>query len=205
MAQQDKRQEEKRQQDDAPRGRQGETTSPTSLQRRGERGGLAPWRSGTPFDRMMSEMDWWFDQMQRRFFGAPMFESMMPWRGEGGAGFGRWPHLDIDDSGDTVVIHAEIPGVDPKDVQIECRDDMLTIRAEHREEEGDESGRARRHASFYRQVMLPSDVDVDRGEASHRNGVLTVKFPKRADANNVKRIPINAESPGSAGARREAA
>jgi HSP20 family protein len=140
-----------------------------------------------------------FDQMQRRFFGAPLFESMAPWRGER-SGFGRLPHLDFEDTPDAVIVHAEIPGVDPKDLQLECREDVMTIRAESKEDESrEEGGRFRRYASFYRQVPLPPDADVDRGEASCKNGVLTVRFPKRSGAQNVKRIPISGE------ARREAA
>ena len=190
MAQQDKRADA----GDARR------SGSTSLQRVGERrGGLAPWSAASPMERMMAEMDWMFDQMQRRFFGVPFFEPMETRRGERG-GFGRMPHLELEDAGNAVLLHAEIPGVDPKDLQLECRDDVLTIRAESKDEEaGDEGSRFQRYASFYRQVPLPPETDVDRADASVKNGVLTVRFPKREGTENVKRIPISGE------ARREAA
>jgi len=201
MAQQDKKQDvqDAKRQDDAARGHQGSAHS-MGLQRSTERrGGLAPWRAESPIERMVAEMEWMFDQMHRRFLGAPGFEGMTRWRGEQG-GFGRLPHLELEDAGDAIVLNAEIPGVDPKDLQIECRDDVLTIRAESREEESsEESGRFHRYASFYRQVPLPPEADVDHAQASCKNGVLTVRFPKRADTEQVKRIPISGES------RREAA
>lgn len=167
----------------------------TSLQRAGERRGtIAPWTGSSPFDRMMAEMDWMFDQMQRRFFGTPLLDPMMRGRGERGE-FGRLPHFEFEDAGDAIVLNAEIPGVDPQDLQLECRDDVLTIRAESKEEKaGEEGGRFRRYASFYRQVPLPPEADVDRAEASCKNGVLTVRFPKEAGADDVKRIPISGES-----------
>lgn len=53
-----------------------------------------------------------------------------------------------------------------------------------------------RSVSFYRQLQLPDGIDVEQAQASYKNGVLTIRFPKRAERSNVKQIPINTESRG---------
>ena len=180
MAQQDRRREQSREQPTQHR------QESTAMQRAGgdRRFGLAPWRAESPLVRMLSEMDWMFDQMQRGFFGAAgRFSPDL-----------RLPNFEIDETRDAIVLNAEIPGVDAKDLQLEYRDGVLTIRAESQQEEDEDTRtRFRRYASFYRQVSLPPDADVDRAQASVKNGVLTIRFPRHEDSENVKRIPITRE------------
>ncbi len=154
------------------------------LARRGGAMAMSPFES--PFRRALAEMDWMFDQMQRSMFGTP-------WRT---FGMDRFPELEIEDSEREFVIRAEIPGIDPRDVQVEEREGILTLRAEGREEageEGEEGGRTSRYASFYRQISLPADVDTERAQASSRHGVLTIRFPKTEEAESVRRIPVSVE------------
>ena len=84
--------------------------------------------------------------------------------------------------GDTLVIRAEMPGIDPdKDVEIHVRDHMLEIRAErHEEQSTDEKGTHRsefRYGSFFRTVPLPPDAKEGDVHASYKDGVLEVRVP----------------------------
>lgn len=93
-----------------------------------------------------------------------------------------------------MVLAAELPGVDPKDVQIECTDEGITIRGETRAEETLEEGGVyrseRRYGSFYRQVPLPPGLDLDKAQAQFQNGLLKVRLPKTESAQQrVRRIP----------------
>jgi HSP20 family protein len=84
--------------------------------------------------------------------------------------------------GDTLVIRAEIPGIDPdKDVEINVRDHMLEIRAERREQQATEEKGARRsefrYGSFYRAVPLPAEAKDGDVHATYKDGVLEVRVP----------------------------
>ena len=144
------------------------------MQRSEQSGAMAP------FAGPLSLMDW----MLRDFFGA----QLLPARSQN---LQRLARLEVEDTGNELVVTAELPGVDPNNVQIECRDDVLTLRGESETEEGDSES----YVSFYRQIHLPADVDVERAAASFKNGLLRIRFPKRGSGEgNVKRIPISSES-----------
>jgi HSP20 family protein len=133
---------------------------------------------------VFEDMERMLESMQRSFFGGMM-------------GFGgRWiPALDVRDAGQEIVIEAELPGIDPKDVQVECRGDVLVIRGQGEQRREDERAVVRRSGSFLRQIPIPPGVDLERARASSRHGMLTIRLPKTADAREpVKRIPISIES-----------
>ena len=73
---------------------------------------------------------------------------------------------------------------------------MLVLQGETQAEEERGGERVERYISFYRQVRLPEDLEADRAEASYKNGALSIRFPKRAERNNVKQIPITTEQRG---------
>ena len=86
--------------------------------------------------------------------------------------------------GDDLVIRAEVPGVDPQDVEVEVHDGVLTVRAEREEKsESEEEGRFRsefRYGSFARSIVLPTGVDEDAISADCRDGVLEIRVPSGA-------------------------
>jgi HSP20 family protein len=99
---------------------------------------------------------------------------------------GAWaPSVDIFETENEVVLAAEIPGVDEKDVEIKVEDNNLTLRGERKfEKETKEENYhriERSYGSFFRSFALPSYIDQDRIEAEHENGVLKIKMPKRAE------------------------
>lgn len=99
------------------------------------------------------------------------------WRGEG------WqPSLDVYEQGNEIVVKADLPGLDPKDVEVRVFPDLVTLRGESRQEEAVERPgyyhRERRYGSFFRQVRLPARVIAEDAKATFKNGVLEVRIPK---------------------------
>ena len=109
---------------------------------------------------------------------------------------GLMPSLDIEETDKDVVIRAELPGVEPKDVELFIRNNILTIRGEKcQESETREEGlyRAeRRYGSFHREVPLPANVESGKVEATAHNGVLTVRLPKTEEA-TPRKIEVKTE------------
>jgi len=106
------------------------------------------------------------------------------------------PSFDVLDGEKDVTVRAEIPGVDPKDVEVTVSGSLLTISGEKQdslEEKGKTMWRSeRRYGSFRRSVRLPEGVDADKVMAEHGNGILTVKVAKSKTA-AAKRIPVSAK------------
>ncbi|MCD6413985.1 MAG: Hsp20/alpha crystallin family protein [Elusimicrobia bacterium] len=105
------------------------------------------------------------------------------------------PAVDVYDKKDRIIVKAELPGVDKKDVKITVDDDILTISGEtKREEEVKEKDyycSERIYGSFSRSVTLPVAVERDKVKASYKNGVLTIDLPKSKEAKGrVLEIPI---------------
>jgi HSP20 family protein len=110
------------------------------------------------------------------------------------------PSVDIYETENEVVLTAEIPGVDEKDVEIKVEDNNLTLRGERKfEKETKEENYhriERSYGSFFRSFSLPSYIDQDKIEAEHENGILKIKMPKKPELRprKVKILkPIQAE------------
>ena len=103
------------------------------------------------------------------------------------------PAVDIEEKEDAFVLNADLPGVNPKDLELEVHDGMLRI-AGKREEANEEKRegvyrRERRAGSFERQFQLGAHVDASKIAAEYKNGVLTVTLPKSAEA-KPRQIPV---------------
>lgn len=88
--------------------------------------------------------------------------------------------MDAYRHGDTVVVHFDLPGVDPASIDLEYERQMLTVTAERswRPVEGDQLLASERvHGKYMRQLLLGDGLDVDRMHASYEHGVLTVTIP----------------------------
>lgn len=165
----------------------------------GRRSGLAPYGGRDPFNSFRRQMDQLFDD-----FFAPI----EPRSFAGGAPsvMGRaWPSLDVEDKDDAYVVRAELPGIDPKDVELNLRDNALTIsgekRAEHNEDEEGRRYSERSFGRFERTIPFETEVDADKVEASCNNGVLTITLPKNARARDKsRRIEIKPQA-GNGGAQ----
>lgn len=103
------------------------------------------------------------------------------------------PALNVWSGRDAVVITAEVPGVDPKDLHVNVQNDVFTLEGERKPEQlGDDVTvhRAERaHGRFSRCIRLPYEVDASRATAKYRNGVLTVTLP-RTEASKPRQIAV---------------
>ncbi len=106
-------------------------------------------------------------------------------RGEGEtAAAVEWaPAVDIKEEADRYVVHADLPGVKPEDIDVDLHNGVLTIKG-HRETEAKEEKEnykriERIYGSFYRRFALPESVDEEKIEAKYDNGVLTITIPKK--------------------------
>ena len=103
------------------------------------------------------------------------------------------PRVDIDEDKDAVRLAADLPGMDPKSVEISIEDDVLTLKGERKREkkaEGNGFHRSERYfGAFERRFSLPQTVDRDKIEANYRDGVLYLTLPKR-DEVKPKKIQV---------------
>jgi HSP20 family molecular chaperone IbpA len=125
------------------------------------------------------------------------FAEMLDWLDSGATfglrSFGLTPYVRVEDfvEGDTYVLRAEMPGIDPdKDVTVSVEDDTLTIRGERREEEKDKHHREFHYGSFTRSVTLPKGVKAEEITASYTDGVLEVRVPKAAEETSAMKVPV---------------
>jgi HSP20 family protein len=107
----------------------------------------------------------------------------------------QWqPRVDIKEETKRFVISADIPGVDPKDIEIHMEKGVLTIRGERATETKADDGKftrvERTHGSFHRRFALPDTADADQISASGRHGVLEIVIPKKPES-TPRRIAIN--------------
>ncbi len=106
-------------------------------------------------------------------------------------GMGWSPNIDIAENEEVIIIKAEIPGIDPKDIDISIAGDTLTIKGEKKEEKENKGKHYHRversYGSFTRAIDLPAPVMTDKVKAEDHNGVLEITLPKMEKA-KAKRI-----------------
>lgn len=100
---------------------------------------------------------------------------------------GAWsPVLDVEETDEAFVLHTEVPGVPPEDIQLSLDEGVLTVRGERRfyNDRTDDGFRRieRSFGAFHRAVRLPGPVDAQHIEATCANGVMTVTVPKAEEA-----------------------
>ena len=104
------------------------------------------------------------------------------------------PAVDIREEKDAFVLHADIPGVEPADIEITMENGVLTIKGERRVEKQSEEDSFKRveraYGVFYRRFSLPETANADAITASGNNGVLEVRIPKQELA-QPRRIAVN--------------
>ena len=137
-----------------------------------------PRRALSPFE----EMDRMFEDFFPRGWMRP-FRWEWPSLGEMAKPFeGKMPKVDVIDRDDEVVVKAELPGVEKKDLDVSVTETSVTIKGTTSHEEKEEKGDYYRceisRGAYARTVALPSYVDADKAKASFKDGVLELKLPK---------------------------
>lgn len=145
---------------------------------------LMPWRNGREAGALSSLRREFNDMFDRFWSGA--LEPMQ---------FGKWtPAVDISETGESVLVQAEVPGLEPAEIDVSLEGNVLTIRGEkkdQREEKGENFHRVeRQYGTFIRSIQLPTEVVADQVTASFKNGVLEVRLPKSEEA-KPKRVAID--------------
>lgn len=105
-------------------------------------------------------------------------------------------NIDIVETDDAFLIDLDCPGIEKKDISIEVVDGALQIQGKRSRVKIEETSQMRREerefGSFCRTFRIPKIADADKIEASHENGVLAIRLPKKPDLNaRVKKIEIN--------------
>jgi HSP20 family protein len=94
----------------------------------------------------------------------------------------RMPSLDVVDRDTEVLVRAEIPGIDKKDIKVSLADNVLTIKGQTSREEKEEKGDYYRNeissASFARSISVPANLDVTKAAANLKDGILEIKLPR---------------------------
>lgn len=105
------------------------------------------------------------------------------------------PRVDVREEPSRFVILADLPGVDPADIEVQMDRNVLTLKGERKSDSKQEGAKftrvERHHGSFERRFTLPDSVDADGVEASGKHGVLEISIPKKAES-APRRIAINA-------------
>lgn len=150
--------------------------------RRRRNGDLLPRRYWEPFAwrpfNMLDEMDRLFEDFRTDF------ESFMAVPREKRIQALRTPMVDLLDKGRSYELHAEMPGINKDDVNIEITENLLEISAETKEEKKEEDEKAgyirreRRYAKFYRKIPMPESVKAEDAVAELKDGILTITLPK---------------------------
>jgi HSP20 family protein len=133
-----------------------------------------------PFAEMRAEMDRVFDN----FLGGGLFgRSSLPSRA--GAIATLAPDIDIRENDKEIVVEAELPGIDEKEVQVSIRDGILSLKGEKKSERDEKKDTyhlvERSYGSFERSFSLPDSADQDKITADFTKGVLRIVVPKRAE------------------------
>jgi HSP20 family protein len=135
---------------------------------------LQPW---TGLTSLRKEMERLFDR-----FWEGDFHEMVP--------VGEWsPRLDLSETKDALIVRAEIPGLEAKDVQISLQEQILTIKGEKKQEKEEKDEHhyrmERSYGVFARSLRLPVPVDQEKVTARFKNGLLTIALPKAPSAKGV--------------------
>jgi len=116
------------------------------------------------------------------------------WRGSNGDDFASTLALDVSENNESYAVNANLPGMNPDDIEVTFHDGVLTISGETQREEEREGERAlvreRYYGKFTRSLRLPQPVDADNIASNYENGVLTLTLPKSAEA-QPRRIAVN--------------
>lgn len=145
---------------------------------------LIPWRtkrsengSDAPLATLRHEVDRLFDSVMGDPWG---------WFGQSSGMSAVFPSIDVSESGNELMVRAELPGVKAADLDVSLADNALVLAGEkkeqHERKEGNYYHSERRFGSFRREVPLPCAVDPDKVDATFADGVLTVRLQKSPEA-----------------------
>ncbi len=147
-------------------------------------GALMPWRPFRQMERMSRAFDRIADRMFRDWPWPPEIEEEIGWRATPVECFVR---------DNSLVIRADVPGIEPKDIDISLLGDVLTIKGERKSKEevnrGDYLRREISYGAFERRLTVPEGAQADKVKAEFKNGVVEIIVPLGKEV-AAKKIPL---------------
>lgn len=145
-----------------------------------------PSKEVSPFYTLQHEMNRLFEEFKSGWY-HPAVEHLGSFQTK----------VDMKDNDNEILVHADLPGVDLKDIQVSIENNSLVLQGEKKmEKESKEKGfyrMERSYGSFYRSLPLPCAVEEDKIDAVYKDGVLNITLPKSKDgASQPKRISVKA-------------
>jgi HSP20 family protein len=145
---------------------------------------LIRYRPFSLIDDLKSEFNRMYDLMSRESEDGSMLDT-------------SWaPAVDIKEEADRFLIHADLPGVKPEDIEVHMENGILTLqgsRQEEKKKEGEGYSRMERFSgSFYRRFSLPGTADGENIQAKVKHGVLELVIPKK-DTTQPRKITVKSE------------
>lgn len=101
------------------------------------------------------------------------------------------PFGNLDENENEYVPSAEMPGFEPEEIDVKISGNVLTVKADHKEESKSKNGRSSRYSSFHQSFTLPTGVKSDQIDATYHSDVLELHLPKD-ESTPTKRIAVNA-------------
>ncbi|TDA68532.1 MAG: Hsp20/alpha crystallin family protein [Clostridia bacterium] len=147
---------------------------------------LVPWEPVRELASVRDAMNRIFDDAFSRF------PSLVPRREDG-----WWqPSVDVIDRDKEIVVKANVPGIDPKDVEVTVAENAINIKGQVAQEKEDQGNnyyrRERYYGAFQRSIPLDSKVVAEQAKATFKNGVLEVTVPKVEGAGG-KQVQVKVE------------
>ena len=140
--------------------------------------GRAPTRYQDPFQSFRTEIDRLFDSF---LGGVPSLTAFRQSFSEAQ----MTPTLDVKENEKEIVVKADLPGMDEKDINLTIHNGVLSLRGEKKSEHTGERENyhvmERSYGSFQRSIRLPETINEDKAEARFDKGVLTITLPKRPE------------------------
>lgn len=151
---------------------------------------LVPWKPLQEFSQISRRMEEMFDELTRDFFGRRRGEKA---RAEAAV----WePAIDCRLENGSVVLSADLPGIDAKDVTISVQGNQLSIEGERKHEKKEEKATyfydELPYGKFARKLTLPPGIDADKVKTAYTNGVLEITMPAPKELVS-RKIPIEVQ------------
>jgi HSP20 family protein len=148
-----------------------------------------------------------FDDMERMMDSMVSgFDDVMPDVAPMGmTGMTFAPRVDVTRRDDRIIVHADLPGMSPEDLEVQVTQDGLVLQGERSQKtdrrEDDVWQSERSYGRFYRMIPLPEGTDLDSAEARFENGVLEISLKMTAEQAGRRRIEIQSDSSARPGQR----
>ena len=150
---------------------------------------ILPWKRNK--ENHANELRRQFDTVYDRFFEP---EIMPP---ASGFGKGKWgPKLDVSEGRKDIIVKAEVPGIEAKDLDISIDGRLLNIRGEKKQAQTEEDETyyrvERSYGYFNRTIELPAEVEINKVDAGYKKGILKIKL-RKAKSSETKRIKVTTD------------